>query len=69
MRVFGALTFTVAPRPSSVGFAATFPPKGKARMDPCSEQLTVLYKIPRLTLGMTKMSFIFRDPSSLRSSG
>ena len=33
-------------------------------VDPCSEQLTVLYKIPRLTLGMTRMIFIFRDPSA-----
>ena len=30
---------------------------------PCSERLFVLYKIPRLTLGMTRTVFVFRDPS------
>ena len=37
---------------------------GKQTLLPCLERLTVLYKIPRLTLGMTRTVFVFRDPST-----
>ena len=41
----------------------TFPPRGRQGWSRVRNGFCVLYKIPRLTLGMTKMSFIFRDPS------
>ena len=37
---------------------------GKQTLLPCLERLTVLYKIPLLTLGMTRTVFVFRDPST-----
>ena len=37
---------------------ASFPLRGKPCIEPSSERVTVLYKIPRLTLGMTGTVFL-----------